>query len=153
MRLRLFFFCVGLAFGIGCASTASTVQRVPRPSGEIGPSYNGKARVLVYRPYKYAGSGVGFDLKANDKFIGTVGPDGYLYWECEPEFITLELKFVDAIGFSLSCWRQFHAKENQLSVFEANFEANLLEAMQIQLLQLTAENRKKLLSELKHRKK
>ena len=142
-----------LIIGLVAVGCVSTTQIVPLPTGEISAPNNGMSRIIVYRLSGIAGGGIGFKIILNGQYIGELGPNGFLYWDTEPGFKTLEVRF-DAAGASGSGWKQFHSKSNGLTVLETSLvNRGLFDLVAPKIRILSGAEKEKLLSELKRRKK
>ena len=133
----------------GCAAT--TTQFVPSPPGEISAPNNGMSRIIAYRFSGFYGSALGYRISLNNKSIGELGPKGFLYWDTEPGFKTLEVR-ADTPGHSASGWKQFSSMSNDLFVLKIGLGAafgNPAPSIRI----LSGAEKEKLLSELKSRAK
>jgi hypothetical protein len=129
----------------GCAAT--TTQFVPSPPGEISAPNNGMSRIIAYRFSGFYGSALGYRISLNNKSIGELGPKGFLYWDAEPGFKTLEAR-ADAVGQSTSGWKQFTSEGNDLIVLRIGVGPLFGDpAPPIRILSGT--EKEKLLSELK----
>jgi len=137
---------MAIAWLTGCAGTK---QIVPRPAEKITIPSEDKCWVVLYRLNEFEGSAVGWKVVANKKQIGRLGPGGYLFWECELGFVELEVRS-DSMGSSVSGWKQFHAKPNELMVLETELHAW---GGRISVLVAQGERRKKLLSAFNRQKK
>jgi hypothetical protein len=117
----------------GCAATST--QFVPSPPGEISAPNNGMSRIIVYRLSRYVGKGVEFSVILNGQSVGELGPKDFLYWDTEPGFKTLEVRF-DSGCTSTSGWKQFSAMSNDLIVLKTSFSGNVFSgfAIPIQIL-------------------
>jgi len=140
-----------LIIGLVAVGCVSTTQIVPSPPGEISAPNNGMSRIIVYRLSGIAGGGIGFKIILNSQYIGELGPNGFLYWDAEPGFKTLEAR-VDSPGVSFSGWKQFSSMSNDLAVLRiGGGPAFGNPAPPIRIL--SGAEKEKLLSELKSRKK
>ena len=140
---------VAVALGGGCVGTLT--QFVPSPPGEISAPNNGMSRIIVYTLPGFAVGGIGFKIILNGQYIGELGPNGFLYWDTEPGFKTLEAR-VDSPVVSISGWKQFSSMSNDLAVLRIEGGAafgNPAPPIRI----LSGAEKEKLLSELKSRKK
>ena len=147
-QILLMIALVGLILG-GCTTTST--QFVPSPPGEISAPNNGMSRIIAYRFSGFVGSGVGYRIILNGKSIGELGPKGFLYWDTEPGFKTLEVR-ADTPGHSASGWKQFSSMSNDLFVLKIGLGAafgNPAPSIRI----LSGAEKEKLLSELKSRAK
>jgi hypothetical protein len=117
-QILLMIAVVGLMGGCG----ATTTQFVPLPTGEISAPNNGMSRIIISRFPGFIGGGVGYRIILNGKPIGELGPRGFLYWDTEPGFKTLEVR-AEPFGESYSGWKQFHAKSNDLTVLKIQYYA------------------------------
>ena len=134
----------------GCAATSE--QYVPSPPGEISAPNNGMSRIIVYRSSGFVGSAVEYRIILNGKTIGELGPNGFLYWDTEPGFKTLEVRF-EPPGASTSGWKQFSAMSNDLIVFRTSLPNSFLGPITPKIQILSGAEKEKLLSELKRRAK
>jgi hypothetical protein len=134
----------------GCATTST--QFVPSPPGEISAPNNGMSRIIVYDGVTRFMAEDGWWVNLNGKSIGKLGTKGFLYWDTEPGFKTLEVRF-DAAGASGSGWKQFHSKSNELIVLKPSYSGTAFSAPTISIQILSGAEKEKLLSELKRRKK
>jgi hypothetical protein len=135
-------------FSVGCASTT---QIVSLPTGEISAPNNGMSRIILYRVSEIKGGPVGYKVIVNKKPIGQLGHFGFLYWDTNPGFKTLELRF-DAPGQSSSGWKQFHTKSNGLTVLETSSTVGL-GIITPSIRTLSGAEKEKVLSKLKRRAK
>ena len=131
----------------GCAATSE--QYVPSPPGEISAPNNGMSRIIVYRFYGWIGKAEGYSVILNGQSIGRLGPKGFLYWDTEPGFKTLEVRF-DSI--CESGWKQFSAMSNDLIVLKTS-PYGFLDSLTPKIQILSGAEKEKLLSELKSRAK
>ena len=145
MKILAIILCV--ISGIGCASTT---QIVPLPTGEISAPNNGMSRIIAYRFSEFGGNAVEYRISLNNKFIGELGPKGFLYWDAEPGFKTLVARWRFGLGSS-SGSKQFTSEGNDLIVLRIGVGALFEAAPSIRILLGT--EKEKLLSELKRRKK
>jgi len=98
------------------------------------------------------GGPVGYKVIVNKKPIGQLGPKGFLYWDTEPGFKTLEVRFENP-SQSISGWKQFHSKSNELIVLKASCAVLSFGSLKPPIRILSGAEKQKLLSELKRRKK
>ena len=148
-----------MIIGLFAAGCVSTTQIVPLPTGEISAPNNGMSWIIAYRSSGFGrGRGgysfppVGYGIILNNKSIGELGPKGFLYWDTEPGFKTLEVRF-DSGCTSTSGWKQFSAMSNDLIVLKTSFSGNVFSGFAIPIQILSGAEKEKLLSELKRRKK
>ena len=134
----------------GCAATSE--QYVPSPPGEISAPNNGMSRIVVYRLSRYVGSGVEFSVILNGQSVGELGPKDFLYWDTEPGFKSLEVRF-DSGCTSTTGHKQFSAMSNDLIVLKTSLPNSFLAPVTPKIQILSGADKEKLLSELKSRAK
>lgn len=82
--MKKLIFVFSLVFLLsGCASTTQYVK-APRDNN-TGESLNSEtmAQIYILRPSAF-GSAITFKIYQDEKFIGELGPKGYLLWEVDP---------------------------------------------------------------------
>jgi len=148
-QILLMIALVGLILG-GCTTTST--QFVPSPPGEISAPNNGLSRFIVYDGVtRFVGEDA-WGVNLNGKSIGKLGTEGFLYWDAEPGFKTLEVRFANP-SQSISGWKQFHSKSNELIVLKTSCAVLSFGSVKPLIRILSGAEKEKLLSELKRRKK
>ena len=66
------------------AAVVETPQLSEAVLKAVGPMEDGKARIVFYRPSKFAGGGVGFIVRENDKELGKLRNGKYFVINVEP---------------------------------------------------------------------
>ena len=134
-------------FSVGCASTT---QIVPLPTGAISAPNNGIYRIILYRVSEIKGGPVGYKVIVNDQSIDQLGQNGFLYWDTEPGFKTLEAAPFNRVQTNPG-WKQFTSEGNDLIVLKIELDDWHTGHPLIRIL--SGAEKEKLLSELKSRKK
>lgn len=82
---------LSLIFTASCAT--SSIQSVPMPADVSALPANGSCRIYVARSDQFWGKVRSIDVVDRGVDIGTLGEDGYLCWDREPDQTPIELYY------------------------------------------------------------
>jgi hypothetical protein len=107
---------------IGCAASVPTASQDDERRATTYTSPPGKASVYVYRPFYHEGSALLWEVRIDDKYLGVVGPNTYLFDNIDPGSHIININVIRKYPKIIlkDAMIKFNAEEGKLYFFKLN---------------------------------
>ncbi len=107
---------------IGCAASVPAASQNDERRATTYKSPPGKSSVYVYRPFYHSGSALLWEVRIDDKYLGVVAPNTYLFHNIDPGSHTINVNVIRKYPKTVlkDAMIKFDAEESKLYFFKLN---------------------------------